>query len=92
MTIYAAPGSPDSLVQVQPRYGHFIGGNWVDPKKGQWFENISPVNGKPFTEIARGYYRDLRVFERLEHGGHFTIAEVPGAMAERFRAFLAALP
>lgn len=41
--------------------------------------------------LARGFYRDLRVFERLEQGGHFTIAEVPEAMAERIRAFAASL-
>lgn len=37
--------------------------------------------------LARGFYRDLRTFERLEEGGHFAIAEVPDAMAARFRAF-----
>lgn len=37
--------------------------------------------------VARRFYRDLRVFERLQEGGHFTIAEVPAAMAERVRAF-----
>lgn len=41
--------------------------------------------------VARGYYRDLRVFERLEEGGHFTVAEVPQAMAQRFRALVAAV-
>ncbi|WP_431807867.1 epoxide hydrolase family protein [Microbacterium paraoxydans] len=41
--------------------------------------------------LARRFYRDLRVFERLEHGGHFTVAEAPAAMAERFRAFAASL-
>lgn len=38
--------------------------------------------------VARGYYRDLRTFERLEEGGHFTVGEVPDAMAERFRALV----
>ncbi|MGC5171175.1 epoxide hydrolase family protein [Microbacterium sp. DT81.1] len=37
--------------------------------------------------IARDYYRDLRRFERLQEGGHFTVAEVPAAMADRTRAF-----
>ncbi|WP_287903579.1 aldehyde dehydrogenase family protein, partial [Arthrobacter sp.] len=59
MTVYAAPGQADSLVTVQPRYEHFIGGEWVAPVKGQYFENISPVNGKPFTEIARGTGEDI---------------------------------
>jgi pimeloyl-ACP methyl ester carboxylesterase len=37
--------------------------------------------------LAREFYRDLRVFERLERGGHFTVAEVPADMAARVRAF-----
>ncbi|HET7661582.1 MAG TPA: aldehyde dehydrogenase family protein, partial [Oryzihumus sp.] len=52
-------GTADSLVSVQSRYGHFIGGNWVEPKKGQYFENISPVNGKPFCEVGRGTAEDI---------------------------------
>jgi aldehyde dehydrogenase len=59
MTVYAPPGQPDSLVTVESRYGHWIGGQWTDPVRGNYFENISPVNGKPFTEIARGTEEDI---------------------------------
>src|SRR3954451_20539181 len=59
MTVYSPPGSPDSLVAVKSRYDHFIGGQWVPPATGEYFENISPVNGKPFTEIARGTAADI---------------------------------
>jgi hypothetical protein len=38
--------------------------------------------------IARGFYRDLRVFERHDEGGHFTVAEVPETMAQRLRALV----
>ncbi|MFD4957404.1 epoxide hydrolase family protein [Microbacterium sp. NPDC058389] len=37
--------------------------------------------------LARRFYLDLRTFERLDEGGHFTVAEVPEAMAERVRTF-----
>jgi epoxide hydrolase len=37
--------------------------------------------------VARGFYRDLRRFERLATGGHFTVAEVPDTMARRVRSF-----
>ncbi|ANJ28075.1 epoxide hydrolase family protein [Agromyces aureus] len=37
--------------------------------------------------LARRHYLDLRVFDRLDEGGHFTAAEVPDALAERVRAF-----
>ncbi len=59
MTVYSAPGSADSPVTVQSRYGHFIGGRFVDPIKGQYFENIAPATGQPFTEIARGTAEDI---------------------------------
>jgi len=59
MTVYAAPGSANSLVSVKRRYDHYIGGEWVEPIKGDYFENISPVNGKPFTEVARGTAEDI---------------------------------
>src|SRR3954452_9960353 len=59
MTVYTPPGSADSLVPVKPRYDHFIGGEWVAPATGLYFENTSPVNGKPFTEIARGTEADI---------------------------------
>ena len=35
------------------RYENFIGGKWVPPVKGEYFENVSPVIGHAFTEIAR---------------------------------------
>lgn len=41
--------------------------------------------------VARGYYRDLRTFERLDEGGHFTVGEVPEAMAQRFRALVSSV-
>ncbi|MEV3855840.1 aldehyde dehydrogenase family protein [Streptomyces sp. NPDC050095] len=59
MTRYAAPGTQGSVVSYQARYDHFIGGEYVAPARGQYFENPSPVNGQPFTEIARGTAEDV---------------------------------
>jgi aldehyde dehydrogenase len=59
MTVYAAPGTPDAKVSFKPRYENWIGGEWVPPVKGQYFEDISPVNGKPFTEVARSTHEDI---------------------------------
>ena len=59
MTTYPAPGSAGSTIEVKSRYDNFIGGEWVAPVKGAYFEDISPVNGKPFTEIARGTAEDI---------------------------------
>ncbi|WP_221584750.1 aldehyde dehydrogenase family protein [Microbacterium sp. G2-8] len=56
---YAAPGAAGSVVSYQPRYGHYIGGEWVDPVQGGYFENPTPITGKTFTEIARGTAEDV---------------------------------
>ena len=41
------------------RYGNFIGGAWVDPAAGRWFENPSPVNGQVLCEVARSDAADV---------------------------------
>ena len=61
MTIYAQPGSADSIVSYAPRYDNWVGGEWAAPVKGQYFGNPSPVNGKTFTEIARSTAEDVEL-------------------------------
>ncbi|MEZ4384985.1 MAG: aldehyde dehydrogenase family protein [Nannocystaceae bacterium] len=56
---YAAPNSTDSKVNFRSRYDNFIGGEWVAPTKGQYFENITPVIGRPFCEVARSTAEDI---------------------------------
>ncbi len=61
MTIYSQPGTEGSIVTFKERYENFIGGAWVAPVKGQYFENPSPVTGKPFTEIPRSTAEDIEL-------------------------------
>src|SRR5689334_14386935 len=68
MGLYAAPGHPGGLVSVQDRYGNYIGGEFVPPAKGDFFENISPVTGRPFTEIARSTAADIDLALDAAHG------------------------
>ncbi|HRM11799.1 MAG TPA: aldehyde dehydrogenase family protein, partial [Flavobacterium sp.] len=41
------------------RYGNFIGGKFVAPVKGQYFDNVSPVDGQVFTQAARSTQEDI---------------------------------
>ncbi|MDN4641585.1 aldehyde dehydrogenase [Agreia sp. PsM10] len=59
MTVYANPGTDGAVFTYKPRYDHFIGGEYVAPAKGQYFENPTPVTGQNFTEIARGTAEDI---------------------------------
>jgi len=56
---YPTPGQPGSAVTFKPRYDNFIGGEWARPTKGRYFENISPVTGKPYCEVARSDEEDV---------------------------------
>jgi len=58
---FAAPGQPGSPVEVKPRYENFIGGKWVAPVEGHYMANVSPVNGKPFCEVARSTPEDVEL-------------------------------
>ena len=61
MTVYAFPGTEGAEVEFKSRYEHFIGGEWTPPVKGQYFENVTPVTGKVFCEVARGTAEDIDV-------------------------------
>src|SRR3954466_5517947 len=67
MTVYERPGTEGSLMSFQPRYENYIGGQWVAPAAGRYFENASPVNGQPFTEIPRSDETDI---ERALEAAH----------------------
>lgn len=66
--IYANPGDQGSLITFKKRYENFIGGKWTAPLKGEYFENVSPVNGKPFCEIARSTKEDIELALDAAHG------------------------
>ena len=38
--------------QLKSRYTNFIGGEFVEPVDGQYFENPSPIDGKTFCADA----------------------------------------
>ncbi|WP_410600395.1 aldehyde dehydrogenase family protein [Amycolatopsis sp. lyj-90] len=59
MAKYAAPNTEGSVVSYESRYDHYIGGEYVAPASGQYFENPTPVTGQVFTEIARGTAVDV---------------------------------
>ncbi|MCB0661646.1 MAG: aldehyde dehydrogenase [Saprospiraceae bacterium] len=47
--------------QFKNQYDNFIGGKWVAPVKGEYFENISPVDGQSFTKVARSTAEDIEL-------------------------------
>ncbi|KAB2965174.1 aldehyde dehydrogenase [Zoogloea sp.] len=59
--LYALPGSADAKVQYKSKYDNFIGGKWVAPVKGEYFDVITPITGKPYTKAARSTAEDVEL-------------------------------
>jgi aldehyde dehydrogenase len=59
--IYATPGTAGAKITYKKQYENFIGGKWVAPLKGQYFDVISPINGKPYTKAARSGAEDVEL-------------------------------
>jgi aldehyde dehydrogenase len=57
--IYAQPGTPGAIVSFKPRYGNYIGGEFVAPIGGQYFTNASPVSGEVIAEFPRSGAEDI---------------------------------
>ena len=56
---FAIPGSKESPVQYKAKYDNFIGGKWMPPKAGRYFDNISPVTGEPYCQVAQSDASDI---------------------------------
>ncbi len=68
MTKYAFPNSDGSIVEFKSRYENFIGGEWVPPVDGNYFDNITPVTGQAFCEIPRSNHKDVDLALKAAHG------------------------
>ena len=58
-TAAAAVSNVAARPLFRDRYDHFIDGKWEAPSSGEYFDNISPVDGKVFTQAARGNAADI---------------------------------
>ncbi len=47
--------------KLDSRYQNFIGGEWTEPRKGNYFDNPSPVNGQKFCEVPRSTAEDIEL-------------------------------
>lgn len=97
--VYPLPGEKEAKIKLQARYENYIGGQWVRPAKGQYFDNITPVTGKKFCEVARSTAEDIELaldaaHKAKESWGKTSFAErslVLNRIADRMQENLEAL-
>jgi aldehyde dehydrogenase len=94
MTVFARPGEPGSVMTFESRYANFVGGEWVPPAGGEYFENPTPVTGGSFCEVPRSGAADIDMALDAAHAaapawGKTTAAEraaILNTIADRMEA------
>ena len=84
--IYAAPGAAGAKIVYKDKYDNFIGGKWVAPVAGQYFDVITPINGKVYTKVARSSAEDVELALDAAHAAADKWAKT--APAERANVLL----
>jgi len=59
LTPASALESVKETISIRKKYDNFIGGDWVKPKKGQYFENLTPITGETVCEVSRSTEEDI---------------------------------
>ena len=77
--LYALPGTAGAPVQHKARYDNFIGGKFVAPVKGQYFDVVTPINGKVYTQVARSDESDVNLALDAAHAAAAKWAATPPA-------------
>ena len=80
--IYAAPGTAGAKIAYKAKYDNFIGGKWVAPVKGEYFDVLTPINGKAYTKAARSTAEDIELALDAAHAA----ADAWGKTAPAHRA------
>ncbi|BEV71924.1 MULTISPECIES: aldehyde dehydrogenase [unclassified Paludibacterium] len=86
-------------IAIKPRYDNYIGGKWVPPVNGRYFENLTPVTGKVLCEVARSDEQDVELALDAAHAARFKWGHTPvteraillNQIADRMEANLALL-
>ncbi len=83
-------------IPLRARYENFIGGKWVAPVKGAYFENISPTTGAVICQIARSQAEDVELAVSAAHAaagawGRTSVADrarILNRVADRLEEYL----
>ena len=68
-------------VLIRPSYDNFIGGKFVAPVEGRYFDNPSPVTGAKLCQVARSSAADLELALDAAHAAKDAWGKTP--VAER---------
>jgi aldehyde dehydrogenase len=71
-------------IPYKSKYDNFIGGKWVAPVKGEYFDVITPITGKPYTKAAKSSAEDVELALDAAHAAADKWAKTPPAERANF--------
>jgi aldehyde dehydrogenase len=71
-------------IPYKSKYDNFIGGKWVAPVKGEYFDVITPITGKPYTKAAKSTAEDVELALDAAHAAADKWAKTPPAERANF--------
>jgi aldehyde dehydrogenase len=77
------PGIYGFPVSLRPQYDNYIGGRWVAPSSGEYFENITPITGQVLCRIPRSNAADVNLALDAAHAARGAWGKT--SVAERSR-------
>ncbi|WP_374281476.1 aldehyde dehydrogenase [Novosphingobium sp.] len=84
MNVLTADAAAGLVAPFAKRYDNFIGGKWTAPVNGRYFDNVSPITGKPVCEVARSDAADIELALDAAHAAK----DAWGRMAPAERALI----
>jgi aldehyde dehydrogenase (NAD+) len=82
---YADAPESAEIVHLRDRYGLFVGGEFVEPKSGSWFETIDPATEEPLAEVAEAGAEDVDLAVRAARHAYETAwRDLPGAERAKY--------
>ena len=82
-TYAPAPESRD-IVELQERYGLFIGGQWVEPRTGESFATLAPRDEEPLAEIAQAGPEDVQLAVAAAREAFQDWGRIPGSERAKY--------
>ncbi len=80
---YAPAPEARNIVKIQPRYGLFIDGAFVEPLSGRYFETLNPATEETLSEVA---YADAEDIDRAVQAARRAYETVWGKLPGKERA------
>jgi aldehyde dehydrogenase len=77
--LYASPNTAAARLAYKAQYDNFINGKFVPPVEGQYFDVVTPINGKVYTRAARSGAKDVELALDAAHAAAAKWAATPAA-------------